>query len=271
MNRLQQIKASYDQVECFARECGVSLSSICIGQPDIIKDSKFYDSLSPQIGHKSTLLMMSLLNDRRSHASREGVEAIARIVSRLTLAPVFDIINLSKEPIRFTMQTLPQNSIFSEDLDFLRDTFTYFQITPESIEKHINLPQGGRGKYKADLRIDLFIIKKNCHLNLATTFFEYDGAHHFIESSVRNDKYRDSSLASMGAPTFRMQHIEKKGIEKEKYKQKFNSLCEHHAKNIIENFRKKIYDHFNPTYLIYDDNGVPSQINFKLDLSFLNK
>jgi hypothetical protein len=64
------------------------------------------------------------------------------------------------------------------------------------------------------LRIDLFIIKKNCHLNLATTFFEYDGAHHFIESSVRNDKYRDSSLASMGAPTFRMQHIEKKGIEK---------------------------------------------------------
>lgn len=267
---LQQKKASYDQVEFVARSYGINLFPMHIELPDITKESMFYLSLNRQIGHKSALLMMSLLNEKKIHASREGVEAIVRIVARLSRAPVFDIINLSINPLNFTMRTLPKYSIFSEDLEFLNNTSSYFLITPESIEPHTNLPQGGRGKYIPDLRIDLFVIKNYAHLKLATSFFEYDGDRHFREKTVRADKYRDSSLASLGASIFRMQHIEKDGISKEKYAEKFNSLSEDHANNIIENFRKKIYEHFNPTYLIYDEKGVPSQINFKLDFDFMN-
>lgn len=267
---LYQTKASYDQVELVAIEYGINPHPIHIEIPDITRGNIFYLSLNRQIGHKSALLMMSLLNDTKSHASREGVEAIAGIVSRLSRAPVFDIINLSTNPLNFTMRTLPKYSIFSEDLEFLDSTSTYFLITPESIELHTNLPQGGRGKYIPDLRIDFFVIKSYAHIKLATSFFEYDGDRHFREKTVRDDKYRDSSLASLGASIFRMQNIEREGVSKEKYTEKFNSLSEDHANNIIENFRNKLYEHLNPTYLIYDEKGVPSQINFKLDLDFLN-
>lgn len=227
----QNTRPSNDEIlEIFAAERGVT------------RQNALYADTASKIGDLPALIMLTNKNSKSSTSGfLYAVEVIAGIAHG---EPILYDAKVQLSDYRASSASIRCIGGFLKD-DY--DNLDFGFSIEERLQRN-QMRDGAKGEIFLDLviRMGAWVVSpvdRNSYHEIACVVVEFDGPHHLISENVRDDKYRDSMLQSLGRTVFRVQNpLKAKGPgSARRNREEMKKLLSFHIEDIREHFRHSLY------------------------------